>query len=294
MESSTDSLSHPPPSAMSSRSRSSTKIVDDVTCLTSFNPFSEEDEHDQSSYALVSSLFSKVKSTLSAPRSAAPSSGPAHPSAAPDKPPSDIRRPSLQFTNSNQSSKSGADRNTPFNIIASNPAPPLVSLTPAAPETPSYTGELDRPPSRGGAYAAETPDGGGYSIPGFPIQDSDARSIRTNVSIRRSASVSKVIRRIRGEGTRRPYAINWLLIYLQGYPVTIGWMTSFAKSVMTARVFSQHGDENTTVEYVVRIHSCEARSLEWYIRFSQTLHDFTKATPRDSRATSWVVESHDI
>ena len=76
--------------------------------------------------------------------------------------------------------------------------------------------------------------------------------------------------------------------------MTIGWMTSFAKSVMTARVFSQHGDENTTVEYVVRIHSCEARSLEWYIRSSQTLYDFTKATPRDSRATSWVVESHDI
>ena len=46
--------------------------LDDVTCLTSFNPFSEEDEHDQSPYALVSSLFSKVKSTLSAPRSAAP------------------------------------------------------------------------------------------------------------------------------------------------------------------------------------------------------------------------------
>lgn len=37
------------------------------------------------------------------------------------------------------------------------------------------------------------------SIPGFPIQD-DARSIRTSTSLHRSGSVSKVIRRIRGEG----------------------------------------------------------------------------------------------
>lgn len=45
-------------------------------------------------------------------------------------------------------------------------------------------------------------------IPGFPIQDSDARSIRTAVSVsnvKRSASVSKVIRRIRGEGLSRDY-----------------------------------------------------------------------------------------
>ena len=75
-------------------------------------------------------------------------------------------------------------------------------------ETPSYAGESDRPPSRGGAYGADTPDGGGYSIPGFPIQDSDARSIRTNVSLRRSASVSKVIRRIRGEGVDDPSLVT--------------------------------------------------------------------------------------
>jgi 1-phosphatidylinositol-3-phosphate 5-kinase len=45
-------------------------------------------------------------------------------------------------------------------------------------------------------------DGGlyGTTIPGFSIPE-DARSIRTATSVKRSASVSKVIRRIRGEGT---------------------------------------------------------------------------------------------
>ncbi|KAI0334482.1 hypothetical protein GY45DRAFT_1431675 [Cubamyces sp. BRFM 1775] len=197
----------PPGSAPSSRSRSSTKLVDDVTSLTSFNPFSEEDEHDQSSYALVSSLFSKVKNTLSAPLSSAGSSAtPAHPSTSAGNAAPEQRRPSLQYSGSNQSNKSGPDRPTPFNIkTSSNPAPPLVSLTPVVSETPSYTGEYDRPPSRGAFYGPDTPDGGGYAIPGFPIQDSDARSIRTNVSLKRSASVSKVIRRIRGEGLSRDY-----------------------------------------------------------------------------------------
>ncbi|RPD82110.1 hypothetical protein L226DRAFT_556074 [Lentinus tigrinus ALCF2SS1-7] len=204
MESSVDSLSNPAQSAPSSRSRTSTKIVDDVTSLTSFNPFSEEDEHDQSSYALVSSLFSKVKHTLSAPLSSTgPAATPTHPSTAPERVP-EQRRPSLQYSSSSQSNKSGPERQTPFNIIVSNPAPPLVSLTPVVSETPSYAGD-DRPPSRGGFYGADTADGGGYAIPGFPIQDSDARSIRTNVSLRRSASVSKVIRRIRGEGLSRDY-----------------------------------------------------------------------------------------
>lgn len=188
---------HSPPSF---RSRSSTKVVDDVTSLTSFNPFSEEDEHDQSSYALVTSLFSKVKNTLSAPLSAAgPSTAPAHPSTFSGNTAPEQRRPSLNYSGSNQSNKPGPDRPTPFSINVSNPAPPLVSLTPVVSETPSYTGEYDRPPSRGAAYT-EILDGGGYAIPGFPIQDSDARSIRTNGSFVRSASVSKVIRRIRGEG----------------------------------------------------------------------------------------------
>ncbi|TFK94955.1 hypothetical protein K466DRAFT_508385 [Polyporus arcularius HHB13444] len=203
MDSSVDSLTNSAQSAPSSRSRS-TKIVDDVTSLTSFNPFSEEDEHDQSSYALVTSLFSKVKNTLSAPLSSAGPAATPHPSTAPDRAAPEQRRPSLQYSNSSQSNKSGPEKLAPYNIVASNPAPPLVSLTPVVSETPSYAGD-ERPPSRGGFYGADTTDGGGYAIPGFPIQDSDARSIRTNVSLRRSASVSKVIRRIRGEGLSRDY-----------------------------------------------------------------------------------------
>src|SRR5882762_8197778 len=65
------------PSSLS-RSRSSTKL-DDVSCLTSFNPFSEEDENDQSSYTLVTSLFSRMKNSLAAPLSAVSSaSAPSH------------------------------------------------------------------------------------------------------------------------------------------------------------------------------------------------------------------------
>lgn len=201
-------ISTPPfGSAQSSRSRSSSKL-DDVTSLTSFNPFSEEDEHDQSSYALVSSLFSKVKSTFVAPLASAATATTAQP---PEKASTiqgtssvEARRPSIQFSNSNTSNKSNPDRPTPLNVIASNPAPPLVSLTPVTSETPTYV-DMERTPSQGGSfYPPEVPEGGGYGtyIPGFPIQDSDARSIRTtaSVGVKRSASVSKVIRRIRGEG----------------------------------------------------------------------------------------------
>ncbi|OBZ68491.1 1-phosphatidylinositol 3-phosphate 5-kinase FAB1, partial [Grifola frondosa] len=200
-----------------SRSRSSTKIVDDVTSLTSFNPFSEEDEHDQSSYALVTSLFSKVKHTLSAPLShSVVSNGPSTLSSGQGPPVVDQRRPPMQSSSSLPSIKSASERSNPLHILASDPAPPLVSLTPVVSETPSYSSEYDRPPSRG-AYSPDTPEGGlyGTTIPGFPIQDSDARSIRTTVSIRRSASVSKVIRRIRGEGE-------------QGFMVSLNDLTSFA------------------------------------------------------------------
>ncbi|KAL6307650.1 hypothetical protein BKA93DRAFT_926297 [Sparassis latifolia] len=209
MESPQYSLVNPPfGSAPSSRSRSSTKIVEDVTSLTSFNPFSEEDENDQSSYALVTSLFSKVKSTLSAPlSSAATSTTTANSFATQSTLSSDQRRPSVHTIVSNQSSKSSSERLNPINVALSNPAPPLVSLTPVVSETPFYNAEYDRPPSRGGCYSPDTPDGGAFGtvIPGFPIQDSDARSVRTTGSIRRSASVSKVIRRIRGEGLSRDY-----------------------------------------------------------------------------------------
>lgn len=193
--------------APSSRSRSSSKL-DDVPSLTSFNPFSEEDEHDQSSYALVSSLFSKVKNTFAAPlvSATAAATAPAPEKANTIQSTSTVepRRPSIQFSNSNTSNKSNPDRPNPLHVIQSNPAPPLVSLTPVTCETPTYV-DMERTPSQGGSfYPPEVPEGGGYGtyIPGFPIQDSDARSIRTtaSVGVKRSASVSKVIRRIRGEG----------------------------------------------------------------------------------------------
>ncbi|EPQ60145.1 hypothetical protein GLOTRDRAFT_134891 [Gloeophyllum trabeum ATCC 11539] len=220
MESPT-SLPGPSQSGLSSRSRSNTKLVDDVTSLTSFNPFSEEDENDQSSYALVSSLFSKLKSTFTDPLSQAVAVASGAPtitsngqkeSTAKSSSTTELRRPSnsvLQHQTSNVSSRSSTDRHAPLTVLLPKTAPPLVSLTPVVSEAPSFNGEYDRPPSRGGLMnspAVETPDGGAYgtAIPGFPIQD-DARSIRTTMSVRRSDSVSKVMRRIRGEGLSKDY-----------------------------------------------------------------------------------------
>lgn len=191
-------------SAPSSRSRSSTKL-DDASCLTSFNPFSEEDENDQSSYTLVTSLFSRMKNSLAAPLSAvASASSPANPNGTI----TEQRRPTAAAVHHNSQSSlatrsSIADRPSSLAVVPANPAPPLVSLTPVVSEAPSFSTEYDRTPSRAGHYTPvfETPDGGmfGTAIPGFPIQD-DARSIRTSTSLHRSGSVSKVIRRIRGEG----------------------------------------------------------------------------------------------
>lgn len=198
-------------SGLSSRSRSSTKLTDpDVTSLTSYNPFAEEDENDQSSYTLVTSIFSRMKNTLAAPISSAVAA--ASGSSAPggvngSGNGNDQRRPSYTVQNSQSSfsSRSSAvERPNPLSANHSVPAPPLMSLTPAQSEQPTYSLEYDRSPSRSGTYYSptyDTADGGvfGTAIPGFPIQD-DARSIRTTASFHRSGSVSKVIRRIRGEG----------------------------------------------------------------------------------------------
>ncbi|KAK0465502.1 uncharacterized protein EV420DRAFT_1744569, partial [Desarmillaria tabescens] len=193
-----------------SRSRSSTKLANaDVTSLTTFNPFSEEDENDQSSYTLVTSLFSKVKNSFSTPLSAVTTT-PAHTGningATVNAEP---RRPSYTL-NTQSSYSSRGSTNERLNPIAPNqsiPAPPLVSLTPAQSEHPVYNTEYDRSPSRGMFYSLyDSTDGGtfGTTIPGFPIQD-DARSVKTSASLHRSGSVSKVIRRIRGEGLSRDY-----------------------------------------------------------------------------------------
>lgn len=193
-------------SIVQGRSRSSTRAGEDVTSLTSFNPFSEEDENEQSSYALVTSLFSRMKSSFATPLAA---TSPAQPAAGQlPAQNNDQRRPSatvLHNTYSSFSSKSTSEqRPGSLKLISSVPAPPLVSLTPVVFEAPSFGHDADRSPSRGAHVSPfyEAPDGGavGTSIPGFPIQD-DARSIRTSTSLNRSASVSKVIRRIRGEGT---------------------------------------------------------------------------------------------
>lgn len=201
----------------SSRPRSNSKL-DDVASLTSFNPFSEEDENDQSSYALVASLFTKVKDVLAVPLSTVTTSAPGPVtsslnSAQNGSVSTDQRRPSMHYSNSNNSSKSNHDRPTTLTVNTANPAPPLVSLTPVSIEAP-FTMDSDMaPPSSASFYSQDMADGGPYAIPGFPIQDSDARSIRTTHSVKRSASVSKVFRRIRGEGTLRCLPSHFFISY---------------------------------------------------------------------------------
>lgn len=207
-------------SGQSSRSRSSTKLVDDVTSLTSFNPFSEEDENDQSSYTLVTSIFSRMKNTLSAPLSSAVavasnSTIPSNNGVGGSISGGEQKRPSYTLqTHSSFSSRTSAERPNPLLPAQSQAAPPLVSLTPAQSEVPTYNLDYDRSPSRSGTFyspGVESGDGGlfGTAIPGFPIQD-DARSIKTTTSLHRSGSVSKVIRRIRGEGRLKQ-------VYFDGY-----------------------------------------------------------------------------
>lgn len=189
-----------------------TRLVDDVTILTSFNPFSEEDEHDQSSYTLVTSLFSRMKNSLAAPLSSAvaAASGASNGTVAPPgTSSSDTRRPTEKTQTSQATSPSMKPPNDalkarPFKVGSTERklAPPLISFIPI--ETPTFNIDGERPSSSNGQHyspTAENPDAGmfGTAIPGFPIQD-DARSIHTNASFKRSGSVSKVIRRIRGEG----------------------------------------------------------------------------------------------
>jgi 1-phosphatidylinositol-3-phosphate 5-kinase len=203
---------------------------DDPTSLTSFNPFQDADEQDQSSYTLVTALFSRVKNSIAAATTSpatAVNAGPTQPvpittaSNLPPQPPVEqSKRPALTPHHlSYASSSSSSFRPTTKPAVAashgqgmklsSRPAQPLVSLTPAISEAPSVDREervFDRPPSRADSipiFYDASPDIHGYntSIPGFQLPD-DARSIRTTaMSVRRSDSVSKVIRRIRGEGT---------------------------------------------------------------------------------------------
>ncbi len=200
------------PSDVPSPSQASSRPLEDVTSLTSFNPFSEEDENDQSSYALMTSLFSKVKNTFTTPLSSTPSSSAAGASATgpPNSVPTERRRPpisAVQSNSSNESSRSSSERPSSLTVVPSHVAPPLISLTPVVSEGLSFNIDFDLPLSRGvfnriNPSTSDSLDGGlyGTTIPGFSIPE-DARSIRTTTSVKRSASVSKVIRRIRGEGT---------------------------------------------------------------------------------------------
>ena len=96
----------------------------------------EEDESEQSSYALVTSLFSRVKNTFAPPLSF----GNSTPSA-----------PAATISNANNADTSrkaasaavpapstSRDRPITFSQPLSKPAPPVVSLTPVVSETPSY------------------------------------------------------------------------------------------------------------------------------------------------------------
>lgn len=215
-------------SGQSSRSRSSTtKLAEDIPQgLTSFNPFSEEDEHDQSSYTLVTSIFSRMKNTLSAPLSSAVAVSSSNPPTASNPSgtasgTSEARRPSYSTAQTGSSTFStrtnASDRPNPLIAAPVLAAPPLVSLTPAQSELPTYTVDYERPDNRtpyspvystryspGLDPSGDGPFQFGTSIPGFPIPD-DARSIKTTASVHRSGSVSKVIRRLRGEGEKPHY-----------------------------------------------------------------------------------------
>lgn len=156
---------------------------------------------------------SKVKNTLAAPLASATTSVVTPSANAPNgsqlSSGQELRRPSIPASNSNVSSKSDTVKRNPMAVTSqANLAPPLVSLTPVTSEPLASFVEFERTPSQGASvFSPDGHDNTGYGtyIPGFPIQDnSDARSIRTAGSVsnvNRSASVSKVIRRIRGEGT---------------------------------------------------------------------------------------------
>lgn len=202
-------------SIQSAGSRSSTNIrlADDVTILTSFgNPFAEEDELDPASYNLVTSFFSKMKSISdsfsSAVTSTSTTSGTTHTTASTPSGASEPRRPSVTtapMSSSNISNKTSSDRPHSLFTAPSQIAPPLVSLTPAQSEVPTFSLEYEQGaprPGSAGPYSPFDPSEGGQfgtSIPGFPIPD-DTRSIKTSTSFHRSNSVSKAMRKIRGEG----------------------------------------------------------------------------------------------
>jgi 1-phosphatidylinositol-3-phosphate 5-kinase len=223
--------------SIGTHSQNKNSAPDDLHVLTSHNPF-PDNEDDQSSYALVTSLFSRVRNSLggvgaplvgaqsnaagpvvASPPSAPPSLPVASPPPAtpvvqsPQPSQTEFRRPPHVSYASHVSTRSDRPNALHF-LVSTKPAQPLLSRTPVVSEAPSLNANADgdRPSSRAGSlYEHQEGTPYGSAIPGFPIPD-DARSIRTTKSIRRSDSVSKVIRRIRGEGLDSLYVSNaWLL-----------------------------------------------------------------------------------
>ena len=80
-------------------------------------------------------------------------------------------------------------------------APPLISMTPAISELPSYLYESESPKSKSGDLTnlAVVDHEASTSIPGFPIQD-DTRSIRMSNSLKWFGSPSKLIRQLCSNG----------------------------------------------------------------------------------------------
>ncbi|CAE6450888.1 unnamed protein product [Rhizoctonia solani] len=131
--------------------------MDSPATLTTHNPFGDDDPGGQSGYALVTSIFSKVKNTFAV-------NGPSGTSGGGNMPPIPVPAPSPnESTNKPMNkpvSKVAASSNPPSPSRApslkpatkslkpggSNPAPPLVSFAPIAVEQPRYVAE--------GAYAS--------------------------------------------------------------------------------------------------------------------------------------------
>ncbi|KAF8755990.1 Translation initiation factor IF-2, N-terminal region [Rhizoctonia solani] len=206
--------------------------MDSPVTLTTHNPFEDDDLGGQGGYALVTSIFSKMKNTFVAtgpsgatttsvptPSVTVPTTGentnkPANKAVnkvtSPTNPPSPVRAPSLKPAT--KSLKPGG----------SNPAPPLVSFAPIAVEQPRYIAE-------GASIAPQTYEGVeglyGTSIQGLRFQTMPE-------------------------------------VFLE----TTGWMMNTARNVTTARAYSQLGDVNITVGCAANIISSTRFGQEGMIR----------------------------
>ena len=57
-----------------------------------------------------------------------------------------------------------------------------------------------------------------------------------------------------------------LMDFYQAFRETIGWTMRTVKSAMTVKVYSQHGDANTTAAFVVRTIICIEDALSAFSR----------------------------